>query len=360
MQTASPRRAFQTLDGLRGVGAFLVVMRHVPALFGPIRVPESFLAVDLFYLVSGFVVAHAYGARLQAGGFFMDFVKTRVIRLYPLYAFGLMLGIIVASIAVIGDPAGWWSPTRLAEAIATGVLMIPLFPGLGANGSSLDGPTWTLLPELIANAVYAAAIRFMNIGVLLAIIVVCGAGVVFAEFHYGTLDVGYNATDFWAALARVGFSFFTGVLLFRFVGEHRQDSELASWACVAVLTLLLAFSPSDAMTPYFELAVVMIAFPALLVIAGRFEPSAATGRVFAYVGLVSYGVYILHQPLGNLTRLALQNRVHVPGDARGLLFGAVFLALVTGLAGWLDGHYDGPVRKVLRARLLPVRAKGAS
>ena len=44
------RRSFQTLDGLRGVGAFLVVMRHVPGLFGPIRVPESFLAVDLFYL----------------------------------------------------------------------------------------------------------------------------------------------------------------------------------------------------------------------------------------------------------------------------------------------------------------------
>ena len=47
------RRTYQTLDGLRGVGAFLVVMRHVPYFFGPVRVPESFLAVDLFYLVSG-------------------------------------------------------------------------------------------------------------------------------------------------------------------------------------------------------------------------------------------------------------------------------------------------------------------
>ena len=43
------RRTFYTLDGLRAVGAFLVVMRHVPFLFGPIAVPESFLAVDLFY-----------------------------------------------------------------------------------------------------------------------------------------------------------------------------------------------------------------------------------------------------------------------------------------------------------------------
>ena len=359
MEAANPRRAFQTLDGLRGVGAFLVVMRHVPAFFGPIRVPESFLAVDLFYLVSGFVVAHAYGARLKAGGFFIDFMKTRIIRLYPLYGFGLALGIVVATVAVISDPAGWWNPVRLTEAIATGALMIPLFPGLGANGSSLDGPTWTLLPELIANMIYAAAIRFMTTGVLLAIIAVCGAGLVFAEFHYGTLDVGFNPTDFWAALARVGFSFFAGVLLFRFFGDRKQDSELAAWACVAVLTVLLGFSPAEDLTPWFELGVVMVVFPALLVIAGRFEPSARTGRVFAYVGLVSYGVYILHQPMGNLARIALSHRIQVPGDARGLIAGALFLAAVTGLSGWLDNHFDGPLRKVLRARFLPARAKPA-
>ena len=81
MQAEEPRRTFLSLDGLRAVGAVLVVMRHVPFLFGPIAVPESFLAVDLFYLVSGFVVAHAYRARLEAGGFFWTFVKTRLIRL---------------------------------------------------------------------------------------------------------------------------------------------------------------------------------------------------------------------------------------------------------------------------------------
>jgi peptidoglycan/LPS O-acetylase OafA/YrhL len=175
MNKASPRRAFQTLDGLRGIGAFLVVMRHVPYLFGPIRVPESFLAVDLFYLVSGFVVAHAYGARLEKGGFFKDFVKTRLIRLYPLYAMGLGLGVIVATLAVVTDPRGWWTPFRLTEAIATGIFMIPMFPGLKAGGTALDGPTWTLLPELLANALYAAAIRWMTTGVLLGLIVLGAA-----------------------------------------------------------------------------------------------------------------------------------------------------------------------------------------
>ncbi len=356
MSSSQPRRAFQTLDGLRGVGAFLVVMRHVPAFFGPIHVPESFLAVDLFYLVSGFVVAHAYGERLGKGGFFTDFVKTRLIRLYPLYAFGLMLGIVVAAIAVITDPAGWWNPTRLGEAIVTGALMIPLFPGLAANGSSLDGPTWTLLPELIANAAYAAAIRFMNTGVLLAIIAVSGAGVVLAELRYDSLDVGYNATDFWAALARVGFSFFTGVLVFRFFGGRERKSQIIAWLCMAVLTVLLAWRPSDGATSWFELGVVLVGFPVLVAVAAQFEPGARTGRLFSYVGLVSYGVYILHLPLGNLARAALRGRVGVPGDVRGLIVGAGFLLLLTWLAGWLDRYYDAPLRRWLRGRWMSPRA----
>lgn len=356
MEPAKPRRAFQTLDGLRGIGAFLVVMRHVPSLFGPVRVPESFLAVDLFYLVSGFVVAHAYGARLERGGFLWDFVKTRLIRLYPLYAFGLILGIIVAGVDSIIDPTGWWNLNRLAEAVAAGALMIPLFPGLAANGSSLDGPTWTLLPELIANTAYAAAIRHLRTGVLVAIIVVSAAGVIAAEFKYGTLDVGYNATDFWAALARVGFSFFAGVLAFRFFGDSEQKSEVAAWICMATLTLLLAWSPSQAATPYFELAAVLIGFPALLVAAARFEPGARTGRWFSYIGLISYGVYILHQPLGNMVRLALKDHLQVPLDTRGLVAGAAFLLFLVWLAGWLDRHYDSPVRRWLKVRFLPARS----
>ena len=351
-----PRRAYMTLDGLRGVGAFLVVTRHVPDFFGPFRTPESFLAVDLFYLVSGFVVAHAYGARLKAGGFFWDFVKTRIIRLHPLYVFGLALGVAAALLSMAGHPAAgwtWWTWPRLTEAIVLGLFLVPQFPGMSANGSTLDGPTWTLLPELIANFIYAGAIRFMTLGVLVAIIAVCGAGLVFAEFHYGTLDVGYGPTDQWAALARVGFSFFTGVLMFRFLGDKKQDSEWIAWALMPVLAFILGFSPSDAVGPWYELGAVMIGFPILLALAGRFEPGAFSGRIFSFVGLVSYGVYIVHQPLGNLARALPRGFLHVPRGPLALIWGAGFLVLVSALAWALDRFYDAPVRRVLRAWFMP-------
>ena len=355
---AQERRAYQTLDGLRGVGAFVVVMRHVPYLFGPVKVPESFLAVDLFYLVSGFVVAHAYGERLKAGGFFKDFVKTRLIRLYPLYLFGLAVGIIPAAYDVITDPHGWWNLHKLIEAILLGLVMMPMVPGLQATGTALDGPIWTLVPELIANFTYAAIVRYLKPLVLAAILIVCGAAVAYGEFRYGTLDIGYNPTDQWAALARVGYSFFAGVVVFKVVGDRRIDSEPLSWLCMAVLTAILIFNPSDALTPWFEIGAVLVAFPLIIAAAAQIEPGPVTGKAFAVIGLVSYGVYLLHQPMGNIARILFQIlHVHVPSDWRGLLFGAVFMLVVFGLAWWLDGAYDAPFRKWLRVRFMPAKPK---
>ena len=355
MSSQAARRSFQTLDGLRGVGAFLVVMRHVPALFGPFRVPESFLAVDLFYLVSGFVVAHAYGERLARGGFFGDFVKTRIIRLYPLYLIGLLVGVITAVATMLADPHGFWTPMKVVECVVTGLLMIPRFPGLETNGTTLNGPIWTLLYELIANFIYAAAIRLLKTWVLVAIVIVCGTGIVFAEFHYGTLDVGYNLTDQWAALTRVGFSFFAGVLIYRLVGNHEHKSVLAAWACVAVLGVALAIHLPDTLIPAYEIGMVLVGMPALAVAAARFEPDPLSGRLFSFVGLISYGVYIVHQPLGNLVVMLLHRVVRIPTDLSGALYGLVFMTFLVLLNWGLDRFYDAPVRRWLRAKFFPAR-----
>jgi peptidoglycan/LPS O-acetylase OafA/YrhL len=357
MEVVQPRRSYQTLDGLRGVGAFMVVMRHVPGFFGPIRVPESFLAVDLFYLVSGFVVAHAYGERLKAGGFLKAFMKTRLIRLYPLYFIGMAIGLVVALLSLINDPRSFWTAPKLLEAVVLGLFMFPRLPGVAANGSTLNGPTWTLLPELIANLAYALLIRFMGVRLLAIILIACGAGLILAELQFHTLDVGYSPDDQWTALVRVGYSFFAGVLLFRYFGKKEQTSEWAAWACLAALAFLLGFAPGKAEIAYYELGVVLLGMPALVVVAARFEPRTLSGRLFSYIGLVSYGVYIVHQPLGNMAVGAVRRLIHIPHDVRGLALGVVFLAAMVGLAGWLDRFYDAPVRRVLRARFMADRLR---
>jgi peptidoglycan/LPS O-acetylase OafA/YrhL len=355
-EPAPARRSFQTLDGLRAVGALIIVMRHVP-LFGPLRVPESFLAVDLFYLVSGFVVAHAYAQRLAAGGYFWDFVKVRLIRLYPLYLAGLAAGVLMAAASILQNPQSTWTPAKVAECVGLGLLMIPRFPGLTINGTTLDGPLWTLLYELVANFVYAAAIKLMRTWVLVAIMVVSGAGVIWAELSANTLDVGYNLTDQWAALARVGYSFFAGVLIYRLFGRGEQKAQWASLACVAVLGVGLACHLSRGLIAPYEIGMVLVGMPLIAIAAARFEPGPRVGRVFSWIGLMSYGIYCLHQPLGNLVVMEIGR--YVPRGLGGAIVGVLFTAAVVLLCWVLDLYYDAPLRRWLRARLFPAAPRRA-
>jgi len=356
-QSAPARRSFRTLEGLRAVGAIIIVMRHVP-LFGPIRVPESFLAVDLFYLISGFVVAHAYEPRLAAGGYFWDFVKVRLIRLYPLYLAGLAVGVVMAIASLLQDPDTSWTPTKLAECLAIGLFMIPRFPALPNNGTTLDGPLWTLLYELIANFVYAAGIRFMRVWLLVVVMLASAVGIVLAELTRHTLDVGYNVDDQWAALARVGYSFFAGVLIYRLFGQRERKAPWVAYLCAALLALGLGCHLTNALIAPFEIGMVLVGMPVIVIAAAHFEPDAPIGRLFSWLGLMSYGVYCLHQPLGNL--VVLEAWDVVPHGLSGIAVGVAFIAAIFLLAWLLDRFYDAPFRGWLRRRLFPQpRAKAA-
>jgi peptidoglycan/LPS O-acetylase OafA/YrhL len=348
------RRVYDTMDGLRAVGAQLVVMRHLPEFFGGFRVPESFLAVDLFYLVSGVVLANAYGERLKAGAMGMRaFTLTRLIRLYPLYLLGMAPGVAVALLNMAQDPHSWWTPAKLATAIGTGLLMIPLFPGMGANGTSLNGPTWTLVPEIVANLVWARTIRWVRVLLVPAALLICAAGVVLADRIWQTLDVGYGPDQLWGGLARAGYSFFAGVVVYRLVGQRRVDSRIVPWLLVAALGLVLAWRPSEDDTSLYELSAVLLGFPALVALSALFEPGPRVARLFSTVGRASWGVYILHEPVGRLLReTVMRNWSPTPGIEAALV-GAAFLTAVTALAWALDRWFEAPVRKALTGWLLP-------
>lgn len=351
--TGRPRRMYETLDGLRAVGAQLVVMRHVPEFFGGVPVPESFLAVDLFFLISGIVVSHAYGERVKGGGFFKTFTITRLIRLYPLYALGLVLGLIPATISLATDPNSWWTPLKLTEAVIAGALMFPLVPFLGANGSSLDGPTWTLLPEIAANLVWARTLRRLGPFLLAAILLVCGAGVVLAAQTWGQLDVGYGPTQTWAAFARSGYSFFAGVLLFQLFGSGRKVIPAVSWICLAILAVVLAWRPGEGAAPLYEMIVILVGFPALVAVAAHFEPGPRVGKMFALLGRASWGVYIFHQPVARILEATVLRGWTAPTGLTAVLCGAALSVGLTLFALAVDKVFDIPVRKILTRRFLP-------
>ena len=343
MITRAPRPVFSTLDGLRGVAALFVVTRHAGLLSANLSFPETFLAVDLFFLLSGFVIAYAYEQRLGQDSFRRKFLPVRLIRLYPLYLLGLLLGVI-QRIGSIANHLPDWNLHRLLVATLLGAVFL---------SSALDSPTWTVLPELIANMLYAIFSRRLTRPVLLVIISIGALEILVCERIYGTLDAGWGIQQLPVIVARLTFSFFTGVLFFKLLGDRRRTHPIKAMLSVLVVAVALSLSPSQHLTILYELALVLVIFPLVVWTACQFEPGPTTSRTFRFLGLISYAVYTLHQPAAALFTTLLIHVAHLdllrPGTAN-LAF-LLFMVLLV-IASWLiDACYDTPIRKALARRL---------
>lgn len=355
------RRTFHTLDGLRGIAALLIVVRHVGYLAHTLRFPESFLAVDLFFVLSGFVIAHAYGPRLRRGGFLGRFMAIRLIRLYPLYLLGLALGVAYHLGRLRLGHQGWTFRT-LGEAALFGLLMIQSGPAPGI--AALNLPSWTLLPELVANLAYAVSARALTTPRLLGAMALGAVGLAGCEAEYGTLNLGWSLEQAPVIAARLLYSFCAGVLLFRLLGDRARPRPALAWACLAVVAVALMATPAPAQSPLYELVMVLAVFPMLVWVAGQCEPGRSGARVFRFLGLTSYAVYTLHDPLGSLTGAVLANAFHfAPADVfPWALLG--FLVALLPVAWGVDVLYDTPLRAWLARttlrRLDPATAQRAS
>ncbi len=103
---------FLALDAMRGVAALIVVFFHSPGLFGRFLFTRGYLAVDFFFMLSGFVLTFAFQSKLDAGLKTVTFVKQRLVRLYPLYFLGLTLGLLDAVFQrTSGQFSGWNMPS---------------------------------------------------------------------------------------------------------------------------------------------------------------------------------------------------------------------------------------------------------
>src|SRR5580698_9043340 len=103
MTSLAKDHAFSALDGLRGVAAISIVVFHYSQNLGWELLPNAYLAVDFFFMLSGFVLAHAYEARLRSGQAVAEFMQRRLIRLYPLYWLGTTLPVALISSRNGGD-----------------------------------------------------------------------------------------------------------------------------------------------------------------------------------------------------------------------------------------------------------------
>ncbi|MCO4881673.1 acyltransferase [Paraburkholderia caribensis] len=350
MQTTSDK--YSTLDSLRGVAAMLVVMYHFPGLFRPVYVENSYLVVDLFFVMSGFVIASAYEEKLSRGDISpLRFMRLRLIRLYPLYALGTLLG---TAGLLWRLPLSDWH--LVASALPLGLLMIPcplvmriFYPLSYAERVlyPLNYPSWSLFFELLANAGYAVFFKYLSTRVLLMVVAASGVMLIAKGIHGGKpFSAGWILAGSYGGLLRIAYSFSTGILLFRFRAARRKTSNVLAIALVAAFILLFCLPIPDIFHTVFIFSIAIFVFPVLVWVAAAVEPSHKVRKVFLFFGAVSYGVYVLHVPVGAFFQLMFGDIEHL-GPHVTPWVGAGLLLTVVALASIAEKIYDIPVRRRL-------------
>jgi peptidoglycan/LPS O-acetylase OafA/YrhL len=279
------QRHFPVLDGLRGIAALTVVLFH--SYKGGGFVPNGVLAVDLFFLMSGFVIAHSYGDRLVSGMSKTDFILRRFIRLYPMLFIGALGGILFAVLHNKLSPATAYPLSALISSGTLSLLVLPyLEQTIGHEAFSFNPPIWSLFFEIVANIAYVMIVRRLTIPMLLAITAAGLVGVVW----FGPLGGGENGF-FVPGFPRVACGFFGGVLLQRlwisFPGCRRSIGFVS--LTVAVLALFcipkviggMLFLP----TFFFMAGVIWLAVG---------EGAVETRPFLHFLGQVSYPIYLIH------------------------------------------------------------------
>jgi len=330
------RDRFVALDGLRGVAAIAVVLCH--ARLPGARFAYGYLAVDLFFLLSGFVIAKSYEPRLLDGRLTVArYALVRLRRLYPLLFLGTLLGIALwgANLSDI-DSA---TPQALPLAMVSQLLLLPCFAC--AILFPFNGAHWSIFFELAANLGYGLMVRHLSVRALSWIVAVSAAGLVVAVRRFGSLNIGWGYDNFAGGIPRVGFGFFGGILLWRTRGHWQERIPRLSSALLGVILLLLLNLPPQAPAgeggnAWLEPTIVVLGFPALVMAASRAE----AGRVAAALGTLSFPLYAVHLPLIEAARAAPLSEIAQV---------AVLVLVVVG--AWALGWWvDEPLGEWWRAR----------
>ena len=363
-----PKKHYEILDGLRGVAAILVVAFHIFEAHGGGNrfrqiINHGYLAVDFFFLLSGFVVAYAYDDRWGKMTQW-EFYKRRLIRLQPMVIMGMIIGAIFyyfqASDILFPMIAGMevW---KVIVTMVIGFTLLPIPPSLEIRGwgemHPLDGPAWSLFFEYIANILYAVLFRkFSNKVMTVFVLIFAGMLINYTVFGpKGDVIGGWslNLEQMNVGFTRLLYPFFAGVLLSR-LGKLIHIKG-AFWVCSLMISAVLIIPRIGDentlwMNGLYESFCINLVFPLIVAIgAGGEIKSAFSAKICKLLGDISYPIYITHYPLIYwYTVWVVDNKVDIK-DGYGVGIGVLIASIV--IAFLCLKLYDEPVRNWLQNKL---------
>jgi peptidoglycan/LPS O-acetylase OafA/YrhL len=340
---------YQFLDALRGYAAIGVVLFHIGTRFGGIHTAvNGYVAVDFFFILSGFVLAGAYEDRLASNLGLAKFFILRAIRLMPMAVFSVVAGTGYLLLRYhfapeLSDP--------VSDILAASLLNLFLLPKLWLTAATRDetfpanGPLWSLSMEVAANLIWA---RFLVGARLATLIAVCGAGgalIVIMSLWKGTGDLGWNAYTYLGGIGRITFGFTLGVILFRTKDRIRLRSPVWPYVALFLLTLSI-FLPIHHVAWFLACVLVLLPFA---VACGMSAGDRRFSPLDDVLGRISYPLYAIHYPI--LMMGAGLEKKFGNGAGAPILSLAIF-SFIIAASYLLMRFFDEPVRKYLTALYL--------
>ncbi len=356
---------YQILDGLRGLAAIMVVIFHFFEIFSEGDhtkqiVNHGYLAVDFFFLLSGFVVATAYDSSWQnmtMGQFF----KRRLIRLQPMLVVGMIIGALCFyfSESTLLFPKIAQTPTwQTFLVMVLGMFMIPVTPGTWEIRGwyemyPLNGPAWSLFYEYIANILYALVLRKLGLKILSILVVL--SGILLANFAIfgknGDVIGGWalNLDQIYVGFCRLLFPFLMGLLMAKIF--KKTTVPMPFLLCSVWLIILLSIprigdNTHNWQNGMYDTFTIIFLFPAIIWLAASGSLSTSFSiNICKLLGNISYPLYITHFPIMYIFYAWVVNN-KISMEAAWPMALALFLAML--LVAFICFKYiDQPIRKWL-------------
>lgn len=384
---------YEVLDGLRGVAAILVIFFHCfetyIGRFGTQIINHGYLAVDFFFVLSGFVIGYAYDDRwdkMTLWGFF----KRRLVRLHPMVILGTVIG---ASLFFFGEHEGFphiascegW---KVALCFVMGLLMIPCGHGLDIRGwgefNSFNGPNWSLTFEYIGNILYAFIFRrlpnvvlalFCAIAAFLTLDLALGFDV-FGFFPQGEAPYCVNGgwsldpQQLYIGFTRLLYPFLCGLLISRILSSRMSEHNPSGsplrikggfWWCSLILVIIFSVpqiaGKAGLADGLYQSISILVLFPIVVLLgAGSQTTDSRSSRICNFLGELSYPLYITHFPFIYMQIQWVAKHPEAPVWMHIMMnAGVVVISILTAWAFYKA--YDVPVREWLKEKVLMRKAK---
>ena len=379
------KQRYEILDGLRGVAALMVIIFHFFELYSfgnPSKqiINHGYLAVDFFYVLSGFVLGYAYDDRWDKMSYW-DFYKRRLIRLHPMVIAGSLLGMCYFFLGeCINSPnIESVNPLYFFLTIIMSILMIPCPAQMDIRGwgetNSFNGPNWTLTYEYIVNILYSLIFRRLHtiiIGILtlastlLLVNLTCNFDIFNVmnerENNKYTVIGGWSLTscELCVGFTRLFYPYFAGYLVYRLKLKIRIPYSFIICSIILITFLSMPRLEKEGYPIFngiYEAIVIILIFPLVIIIgAGDTTKNEILTKICKFIGELSYPIYITHYPI------IYMNSAWTSFHMKDSLFNKIMLSIGSFFIMVFNAYslielYDKPVRKWLANKYLVKKIK---